>query len=110
MKKLSKEKFIYIIDTLKVESDTISELYQKYKIDIIDCDWYKSDECLIDLLKFIFDDKEDWIDWWCWETDFGRDTSLCVLYDDENNETVLDTTEKFYDFLVDDMGSNEWLS
>ena len=112
MKKLfSKERFVEIMNALQQENDIISELYEKYNIDIIDCNWRQSDYYVVKLLKYIFDDEEtDWIDWWCWETDFGRDTTLNHCYktiDDKEIEEELDTSEKLYDFLISNMEEKE---
>ena len=105
----SKEKFVEIINSLQKEDDIVSELYQKYNIDIIDCNWHQSDYYVVKLLQYIFDDEETcWIDWWCWETDFGRDTPYC-FYNIEGKEVEeeIDTPEKLYDFLISNIKEKE---
>lgn len=107
MKKMfSKEEFVEILNALCKERDVLSELYQKYNIDIIDCGWRQSDYYLVKLLQYVFNDEASWIDWWCWETDFGRDWDLSRLYYTENDrevELIIDSAEKLYDFLVSNM-------
>ena len=96
-KQFSKEDFVDIINKLKVESDTISKLYEDFDVDIIGCVWLQNDASVIKLLEFIFDDEDKWIDWWCWENDFGRDR-LEAFIDDK--AIILDTAEDLYEFLI----------
>ena len=102
-KRFSKELFVEILQNLQQESDTLSDLYEKYRIDFIDCDWIRNDISVIKLLEFIFDDEEtDWIGWWCWEKDFGRDNNIDA-FSITDNIIPLDTPEEFYNFLIENM-------
>ena len=96
-KQFSKEDFVDIINKLKVESDTISKLYEDFDVDIIGCNWLQTDVSVIKLLEFIFEDEGEWIDWWCWENDFGRE-GLEAFIDDK--AIILDTAEDLYEFLI----------
>lgn len=103
-KQFSKDLFIKILNGLQEESDVLSELYQKYRIDFIDCDWLNNDSSVIKLLEFIFNDEEThWIDWWCWESDFGRDEDFGAIFDENDNIIRVDTAEQLYDFLINNM-------
>lgn len=50
---------------------------------------------LIELLKTIFNDKEDWIGWWLW------DEAEKIIWLPSGEEISLDTPEKLYDFLIE---------
>jgi hypothetical protein len=65
------EKFEKIILTLDKESQTIIELYNK-NIDLID--FVEPYNLVIDLLfRELYDeDGCEWINWYCYERDFGR--------------------------------------
>ena len=112
-KQFSKEIFIELMEALQQENDVVSELYQKYNIDIIDCNWHQSEYYVVKLLQYIFEDEETcWIDWWCWEADFGRDTDLNKIYipnlkSDKDIEVEINTSEKLYDFLISNIEEEE---
>ena len=109
-KQLSKDKFISIINSLKQVSDMLNELYEKYGIDLIDCNLDQS-VSVESLLEYIFDDEDTHdIGWWCWETDFGRDYPSCVVYENIDGKEItreIDTVEKLYDFLISNMNTKE---
>lgn len=107
-KQFSKDLFVGILNDLQRESDTLSELYDRYRIDYIDCDWIRNDISVIKLLEFIFNDEEThWIEWWCWEADFGRDDNIGQIFDEDDNIIRVETTEELYDFLVSNIEEEE---
>lgn len=107
-KQFSKDLFVDILNDLQRESDTLSELYDKYRIDYIDCDWIRNDISVIKLLEFIFNAEENhWIEWWCWETDFGRDDNMGQIFDEDDNIIRVETAEELYDFLVSNIEEEE---
>ena len=55
---------------------------------------------LLDCLKDIFDDKDDWISWWLYERD--GDKKMKAYYKDKT-EIKLDTAEDLYKFLITNM-------
>lgn len=44
--------------------------------------------------------KESWIEWFCWETDFGKESFKMKAYDEKGNELDLSDSGKLYDFLI----------
>lgn len=106
-RQFSKNDFISIIDKLQIEADTVSELYRKYSIDIIGCEWYQSDYYLVKVLSWIFEDDDEWIDWWCWETDFGRYSDYTTITYKDGTEKTVATAADLYDFLVENMKHKE---
>lgn len=57
---------------------------------------------VIDLLHEIFGEKDadEWISYFCFELDFGRE--YLEVTDADRNEIDLSTAEKLYDFLMED--------
>ena len=105
---MSKESFCRVMDNYKSMfsfTDEMNELFDKYKMDgnIFPplCT-----ETVIDLLEFIFDDKNQWIRYWVLELDFGK------YYEDgdakytDGSNIPLKTVEDLYDLLVRNMKEN----
>jgi len=59
-------------------------------------------EALLNCLKDIFNDKGDWIGWWMYEKDFGKDKKMQAYYKN-GKEIKLDTAEDLYIFLKTNM-------
>jgi hypothetical protein len=49
---------------------------------------------LVLLLEEFFEDDKGLIEWWCFETSFGRDSNV-----NERDGHAIDTAEKLYDLL-----------
>ena len=84
-------------------NDMIDDLDAKYHISAIDTDisWLCSD--VADLLSKLLKDKADTLSWWCWETNFGRDTEMCIIQDVKTGkEVAIDTIEKIWLYLTDE--------
>lgn len=58
---------------------------------------------VIDLLAYIFDDKNGCINYWVYERNFGRDWYEGCVRDTDGSNINLSTTRKLYDFLVENM-------
>ena len=114
-KMLSKEEFVEYINKVKDVNDRWSKFY-----DIIDA-WPGGEDKLslisevTQLLSLIMQDEIDPrcgtnIDWFCWDTDFGsRDevNKIWIPKDSETVEIVIDTPEKLYDFLIENIDERE---
>lgn len=58
-------------------------------------------KAIIELLEEAFDDVGGWIDYFCWELDFGRGYYLgCATREDKSN-IDLSSAESLYDFLTE---------
>lgn len=57
---------------------------------------------VVDLLKCIFQipEDDDILEWYIYDTNFGEDTVPEIKIDDK--EYILDTTDKLYNFLIDE--------
>ena len=70
---MKREKFIEVLEILETKSGNISKLYA-LKIDMIDYDEPYS-IVISTLLEEVYGKEgNDWIEWYCWENDFGKGT------------------------------------
>lgn len=111
---ISKEKFVEIINRLKNYNelqDKIDELF-KDNIENREKDFMNAgsicvghESVVVKLLEKMFD--TDIISYWIYELNYGKEyTDGCVL-DENMNEIDLSTAEKLYDYLVQDLESEE---
>ena len=105
---MSKESFCKVMDDYKTMfnfTDEMNELFDKYKLD---GNIYPPmcTETVIDLLEFIFNDKEQWIRHWIWALDFGNDYEEGDVKSPNGNIISLETTEDLYNLLVSDIKEN----
>ncbi|MDY3524917.1 hypothetical protein JSO63_02750 [Riemerella anatipestifer] len=100
---MQKQTFIEAIEAIeeqyeydkKVARDLNKIFPNAYENDLMPINYYLSD-MLLKILKEEMNDSEDYIEWFCWETDFGN-KPLCILHEDK--EMYLKTPEELYDFL-----------
>ena len=105
---MSKGSFCKVMDSYKSMwnfTDEMNELFDKYK-----CDGEvfppMCTETVIDLLEFIFNDKNQWIKYWIFELDFGKNYEDGDAKDADGSNIPLKTVEDLYDFLVRNMKEN----
>ena len=100
---LSKEQFVNHIEGMKDQTDGELLLYREFGIDTIELKriGYASNH-FTELLSQAMGDQEEWVGWWCWETDFGREHDMTKIYDAYGEEVIanLETAEDLYDYLV----------
>ena len=117
---ITKAEFIKAIEALK-QQDAIDDNFQthmeaafpgSYAPIYENCLWSLS----IHLLELAMEDRYEYIDWWVWETKFGKDNPN-VTWNSSDGEPekvwVLDTPEALYDYLVENAkhyDSNEPIS
>ena len=102
---MSKESFCRVMDNYKAMfsfTDEMNELFDKYKAD---GNIYPPlcTSTVIDLLEFIFNDKDQWINYWIFELDFGKNYEDGYVKDEHGEVIPLKTTEDLYDLLVRNM-------
>lgn len=102
--RLTKEEFVYYVNefeelnninnacanALDIRGDWVyDKLIMKY-YDLLHnmCDFTEDDN-----------DTESLLDWYCFETDFGKDDNAVILEDDDT-ERVIDTPEKLYELIM----------
>lgn len=105
---MSKGSFCKVMDSYKSMwnfTDEMNELFDKYKCD---GNIYPPvcTETVIDLLEFIFDDKDEWIGYWAWELDFGGRYEDGDVRSSDGSIIPLKTTEDLYNLLVKNIKEN----
>lgn len=101
------KKFEKIMNDIKVWSDILDEVYDKYDVSLTESPLgcCKIVDHLLNILELYMKDSFNYISWWCWETDFGRKNAEIYIRD-EGKEIVfkLDTVEKLYNFIAKEYG------
>ena len=78
----------------------IMELVNKFNGDLGICDYPDCSKELIKLLTDVMDDEDEWIDYWCYELNFGRDWKRGYITDKDGNDIKLHTCWDLYKFLT----------
>lgn len=106
--KLSKERFVEILDTLKAARDftdgygkLLSSYRNKFGLDFMDSAGIaiSHDELVIELLQTILDDTGELIDYFVYEMEFGRRTDIAIFLDNDR-EVHIGSAEELYDYLT----------
>ena len=120
---ISKNKFVSIMNALKEADelqDKINELMQNAR-DNIRNDFMNAGgmmichtDIVIELLGDMFLDADEYIPWWIYDTNYGKDhTEIFWTFDGENSQPKviadIKTAEDLYDFLINEMKENETL-
>lgn len=104
MKTISKKSFLKIIDFIRERNDKEVEIQKLFKEEFTDAIFYpycKYENLLVNLLEELMEDQEtNWISYYCWEKDFGRDETLEV-FDKEGNKIPLSTAEDLWNMIND---------
>lgn len=108
---ISKEKFVEIIGRLRDYNDLQDKIQDLFRdnMDNQEMDFMNAgsicvshESIVVELLKDMFNVKDDLISWWLYECNYGRDFSLGDL-EDNGVEVDLSTPEKLYDYLIKNM-------
>ena len=108
---ISKKKFVEIIGRLRDYNDLQDKIQNLFRdnIDNQEMDFMNAgsicvshESVVVDLLKNIFDDKYDYISYYLYECDYGRETENKIL-DNDNEPIDISTPAKFYDYLIKNM-------
>ena len=97
---ISEELFTKCIDALKKQYDFEKECYEVFRTTFfVPGDW---DETMIEVLSEIFRDDDDWIDYFVYELNFGREWKPGVVKVDGTDVRLADTKD-LYNLLMDCM-------
>ncbi len=105
---ITKNEFVEIMNKLKEVDDFVKEVNEKSRklSDAIISDFFNAqslsishESLVLELLQNIFNDK-DFISWWIYETDYGRNKNMAKVWLEDNTEISLETPEQLYDFLI----------
>lgn len=99
---MTKDQFISIINRLKKQKEHDNAFSKHMEQAFPGCHSPIYDDsqlwlAVIETLEIVFDDKDKYIDWWIYETQFGT-KDLCVS--DEGKETYLRDPGDLYDYLL----------
>lgn len=101
MRILPYEEFEHTINALRDNIDQLDKVAE-----VLDCanifNLSASDQ-VTDLLTYIFDDKDEWISYWVYERDFGRNWYEGCAQEKDGSNIDLSTTKRLYDFLVSNL-------
>lgn len=107
---ISKTTFINIInyiDHMDSFAENLNQVFKDYDRNdwIVGCAFNDSkfQSMVLNLLSEAIGDTDDWVHWWAYETDFGRDITFATIHDGDITYQ-LTSAEKLYDFLVDNCG------
>ena len=103
---ITKEKFVSIMNELIEKNEAINRVNDilRGKTDFYGIDDFGLIGTVIDVLELAFEDKEQWISWWFWETNCGN-SNYRYWYSSEDVENdeghAIENPEQLYDFLID---------
>ena len=101
---ISKELFIETINFIKDRNDKqqeINKLFSNEFEDAIFWPYTKYESQTIKLLEEIMEDKENqWISYYCWEKDFGRDYKLGDVTEKDGISISFETPEDLWNMLI----------
>ena len=104
---LSKEIFIEMIEFIRDRNDAqnkIDKLFRDEFTDGLFWPYMKYEAKMCKLLAHIMGDEETaWIDYFCWERDFGRDTKLGDVKEADGTPIPFKNAEDLYNLLITNM-------
>lgn len=109
MRILKKERFCKTMNQIQKVYDYGDKLNQFFKENHVD-GYLHEPNCIeqtLGLLAFIFDDKDQWIDYWVYELDFGRRYKEGTITDSNGENIPLETAEELYELLVKNLYRKE---
>ena len=104
MRSLSKEEFVEFIDFAKKRSEAVNPIANQLKrlldIDIcfLDCQYEYN---YLKLLKTIMEDESDWISYFAYDLEWGKEYHSGDITDENGNNISLQTAEDLYDLLTE---------
>lgn len=97
------KKHILRLKELTNEQDKINNVMKKSKladgfnVGLFGITWYE--DLIIKILKDTFNDKSDWIGYWIYELDFGKDYKKGCVKSKEGKNIPLKTIDDLYNLL-----------
>ena len=109
MRALTKERFCKTIRQIQEVYDYSDKLNHFFEENHIDGYLYEPTciEQALGLLAFIFDDKDQWIDYWVYELDFGRRYKEGMITYSNGENISLETAEELYELLAKNLLERE---
>lgn len=64
-------------------------------------------EEVLELLGHIFEDKDEWIDYWVWELNYGEKWHEGCITESDGTDIKLQSSADLYQFLIDNLMRQE---
>lgn len=109
---ISKERFVRTLEFIKkmhgVEDD-VNDIFQRNNMEFSSISYCEYENELFELLSDCMNDTGNWICWWIYDMNCGRDVENGVLVAEEEDgrEIDLTTPEKLYDYLAKGIDKSE---
>lgn len=103
---LTKQEFAKYIQYLKDNWDfenELSSVFIKHQGDITITDKPDCASGLLDILSRVMNDKSDWISYYCYELDFGRNWEPGMITDSDGKDVPLGTVDDLWRLLNDNL-------
>ncbi len=103
---MDKQNFVKLVNAIEVQitfdrrhADKLSELFNS---NVESYNNHNLIDTVLEFLKLEFKDnhKDSWIDYFCWEINFGKNCNKCATRKD-GSEIDLSTSEALFDFLIE---------
>lgn len=107
---LTKKEFVDYIDFIKERDEKmeqINNLFTEEFEDSVFYPYFKYEAKLVGLLKTVMRDKGEWIDYFIYERDYGRDLKFGDVMDSDGTPIPMSTAEELYDFLINEYFTDE---
>ena len=107
---LSKEMFVECINFMKDRSDAmnkVNEIFTEEFEDSIFYPYFRYEVMMGKVLKDVMRDENDWISWFLYEMDYGRDVKPDSVTEADGTPIDITTPEKLYDFLISEYFTDE---
>ncbi len=103
---MDKKKFVECINDFKKSYDkwlVLSEHAQKHSEEFFNYPTFGMFDLYIHLLEDIMDDEWNYISYYIWDLNFGKNGKECITMDTDKGEVKisLTTPEELYDYLTD---------
>ena len=101
---ISKELFVETINFIKDRNDAQNKIDKVFKDEFTDglfWPYCRYETQMVKVLEEIMGDKENqWISYYCWERDFGRDCTLGDVREKDGTPIPFKTPEDLYNLLI----------
>ena len=105
---MTKEEFVSIIEKLRDSFDLVEKVDELFRNsrDNVECDFgngaglqISHEGIVVLLLKKLMKDKDDWIDYFIYDLDYGRKYEPGFVKDEKGKNVDLSSAEKLYDYI-----------
>ena len=100
---INKEYFVKCINFIKErdkQQQKINDMFTDEFEDSIFYPYMKYETAFVDLLSKVMEDDGEWISYFIYELDFGKNYKDGMVEDENGNYIPMGTAEELYDFLI----------